>query len=74
MNGVGILRLASGTKFKGKFKKGIKHGECIEEDKQGNRFEGSYRNGIKDGPFTEKDKTGRITAKGKYENGKKITN
>ena len=72
MNGEGILRLASGLKFKGSFKNGLKDGKCIEEDKDGNRFEGSYKEGVRHGDYVEKDRNGSVISKGTYERGKAI--
>ena len=69
MNGEGILRLASGEKFKGTFKNGKKEGAGIEEKKDGTRFEGHFHNGLKDGDFVEKDRNGNIVRQGTYRSG-----
>ena len=72
MDGEGVLRLASGEKFKGSFLQGKKHGKCIEEYSDGTRFEGYYKNGEKDGPFVERDANGNVTRRGTYENGRVV--
>ena len=38
----------------------------------GKRFEGSYRYGVRDGAFIERDANGQITARGRYEGGRRI--
>ena len=58
----------------GYYKKGVKHGQAIEESRDGKRFEGNYDNGMRSGEFVEKDRNGQITARGTYRNGQRITN
>ena len=58
-----------GTKFKGFFKNGLRHGKCIEESKEGVRFEGTYKEDKRDGAYTERDKDGNIIRQGFYKNG-----
>ena len=61
--------MADGTKFKGQFMGGVKHGKCIEEDKNGVRFEGTYMDGLREGPFVEKDRNGTVIRRGTYVKG-----
>ena len=51
------------------YKKGLRNGPAIEEDKDGKRFEGVYADGLRNGRFLEKDRNGNITATGNYTNG-----
>ena len=67
-----IIHYADGSKFKGAYKDGKRHGPVIEEDKDGNRFEGAYLKGVRDGKFVEKDRNGQVKARGHYENGKRF--
>ena len=70
--GLVIIHYADGNKFRGDYHNGRRNGKAIEETKEGIRFEGSYRNDERDGKFTERDKNGQITARGRYENGRRI--
>ena len=54
------------------YKKGLRNGPAIEEDKDGKRFEGVYADGLRNGRFLEKDRNGKIVAQGKYEYGRRI--
>lgn len=54
------------------YKKGLRNGPAIEEDKDGKRFEGVYADGMRNGRFLEKDRNGKIVAQGKYEHGRRI--
>ena len=54
------------------YKKGLRNGPAIEEDKDGKRFEGVYAEGLRNGRFLEKDRNGKIVAQGKYEHGRRI--
>ena len=65
------IHYRDGTRFKGYFHRGIKHGECAEENSQGTVFHGTYKNGERDGNFVEKNKNGQIVARGHYENGQR---
>ena len=67
-----IIHYATGEKFKGVYKKGKRHGQAIEEDKDGNRFEGTYVDDRRDGRFVEKDRNGKVTKSGRYENGRRF--
>jgi antitoxin component YwqK of YwqJK toxin-antitoxin module len=62
--------MKDGSKFKGHFKGGMKHGKCVEEAADGTRFEGSYANNVRDGAFVEKDRNGNTIRKGYYKRGR----
>ena len=67
-----IIHYANGSRFKGSYKKGMRNGPAIEEDKDGNRFEGSYVDDRRDGRFVEKDRNGNVTRSGRYESGRRF--
>jgi len=69
-----IIHFHDGSKFRGTYHNGKRHGAAIEEDKNGNRFEGSYKNDERDGKYVEKDRTGKVTETGTYVNGRKQMN
>ena len=52
---------------------GMRNGNAVEINKDRTRFEGSYANDRRDGTFVEKDSNGKVTAKGRYVNGRRIT-
>ena len=62
--------MKDGSKFRGKFKNGLKNGDAVEVNKEGIRFEGSYLNDMRDGNFTERDRNGQIIRRGTYRNGR----
>ena len=67
--GTVIIHYHDGSRFKGSFHRGIRHGQAVEETPDGKRFEGSYKNGERDGNFVEKNKNGQIIARGHYSSG-----
>jgi antitoxin component YwqK of YwqJK toxin-antitoxin module len=54
------------------YKHGKRNGKAVEETKDRKRFEGSYLDDRRDGEFVEKDSNGKITAKGRYINGRRV--
>ena len=69
-----MIHYANGTRFKGTFKNGQRHGKAIEETKEGIRFEGSYLQDRRDGKFVEKDRNGSIIKQGHYDSGRRYEN
>ena len=72
LDGEVIIRFADGNKFRGIYKHGKRNGKAVEETKDRKRFEGSYLDDRRDGEFVEKDSNGKITAKGRYINGRRV--
>lgn len=58
-----IIHFANGSRFKGMYKKGLRNGPAIEEDKDGKRFEGVYADGLRNGRFLEKTATEKLSLK-----------
>lgn len=45
------------------YKKGLRNGPAIEEDKDGKRFEGVYADGLRNGRFWKKTATEKLSLK-----------
>lgn len=74
VDGFVTIYFSNGSKFKGVFQNGKKHGDAVEIDADGKRFEGSYKYDKRNGKFTERDKDGKIIARGYYEDGIRSNN